>query len=146
MSFRAKVGKWPGVVRCGVLVLALAGLAGQASDLPHWLLVPHRTCDEHGELVHAEAGSSHVAGSSRTSAMDRPELWRVANAPASHGSHDHCILSFLRHETTSPGGPGGAVPVASPPRAPVWLAHEDTPLPLVALYLIAPKNSPPASA
>jgi hypothetical protein len=144
MSLLSKAMKWHGFGRCAVvLALALGCLTGQLSGLAHWLVVPHETCPEHGELVHGDAAPAELERPS--GARAETPLLRAAKSPAGAHGHDHCIVSLLRHATAPASRP--YVPAhVEPPRVAARLAHEDAPLALVPLFLIAPKNSPPASA
>jgi hypothetical protein len=124
---------------CFVLALALVLVAGQVADSSHYLLVKHSTCPEHGEIVHgAEAAHGAVAGvEGQTPATPADS---DSNDVEGHG---HCASSTLRREQAKLGEPDLAAQVAIAP-AGTALAEARAPLPpRTALFLLAPKNSPP---
>jgi hypothetical protein len=121
------------------LLLVVQGLASL-----HIVIVPHRRCAEHGELVEGAlpvgAGGAERAGAARSHAS-APD----GQAPATHGDHDeHCLLCSLR--APSPDAtPTDLVarPELAPTRAPQGTERPKTSIPLFAL---APKSSPPAGS
>ncbi len=117
-----------------VLALALVALIAQASGFTHYVLVRHATCPEHGELVHATEGSP------ATHADEAPGL--RASASGADG-HDHCVFSCLRRERTALGELGRAVPLPLSAEHGAGFEHDAPPPPSIALFLLAPKNSPP---
>jgi hypothetical protein len=127
---------WPGA-RCVLLTLSLVCLTGPAASLVHWLVVPHRTCAEHGELVHGDAPPVDPARAPG-------EIVELRAAPTSaHDGHDHCSVSLLPRETASPVGPADEIARARPARAATLPADADAAPQPVELVLLAPKNSPP---
>lgn len=121
-----------------VLVCALAYLGSAA----HFVLVQHRTCLEHGEMMHeGEVEQGEASGQVRASFADK-RLAR-AEAPASvHGSDAHCAQAFLRRVTPSPVGVMLSLeaPVQSEP---VLEAVSEAVEPQVDCLHLAPKSSPP---
>jgi hypothetical protein len=135
--------------RRGALALAVAvlWLVGQAAGTVHMLVVPHVFCAEHGELVESELPSGVAAADadvdpqfdSASSSLQRD----ASNLRGSH-AHDHCFVasraqrstpSFLRSRPATE-----RVYFASRPEA-----RADAPRgSQVAVFRLAPKNSPPA--
>jgi len=125
------------------VVLASVTLAAQISSVAHMALVRHAICPEHGELIHPdELGGS--AGAPR--ALAKPDATAIQSAPqlpTVHG-HDHCLLASYRRQRIIPAA-GTVALVAPTPMVGDSCLVADAPRPaLVALYRLAPKNSPPA--
>lgn len=121
--------------RHGAALLVASFLVAQLIGLVHQSTEQHSVCPEHGELIHGRT----VAG-----AWSGPDASadRVPQAPSD--DHDVCELAAASHERSAP--PDHEVTVDAAPDA----EHAATPLPAVApraslaLYLTAPKTSPPA--
>jgi hypothetical protein len=77
-------------MRPGALSLLALFVLAQGTLFAHQLLVPHQTCAEHGELIHAPVVVRASSGS------DAP-AWLVAPAAAEHG-HDHCSAFHSRRQ------------------------------------------------
>jgi hypothetical protein len=133
MSRRSRLLALPVALVC---VLAYLGSAA------HFVLVQHRTCLEHGEMVHeGEVEQGKASGQGRASFADK----RVARAEAPssvHGADAHCAQVFLRRATPSPSGVmlSLEVPVQSEP---VLEAVSVAVEPQVDCLHLAPKCSPP---
>jgi hypothetical protein len=116
------------------IVTAAALLVGQLSMVAHLLIVEHRQCPEHGELVHAAPAHGDADAPRHTDALEASE------AGSGH-SHTHCLCVVSRREaaisataavdTAAPVGPAGAIAV-----------DISTPVPCKR-WILAPKNSPP---
>jgi hypothetical protein len=127
--------------------LALLCLLGQLSSATHLLLVRHSTCPEHGELIdttsrgsNSPAASASAATAAVTAAM--PAVTAGPDLPAGHG-HDHCaILSHQRQQIALHALQHSVD--APPPPLPVRVVVATRPVFAGTLYLLAPKNSPPA--
>jgi len=145
--------------------LALLCLTGQLSTSAHLLLVRHATCPEHGELIDTtgrglrgpstprsvaaagERATAATAGGTTTGGAASARLGATAVAaapglPAGHG-HDHC--AFLSHQRQQFALHAQQrvvdAPLLPPPiRVPV----ATRPAFATTLFLLAPKNSPPA--
>ena len=78
------------VLRLRVLAAALLVVFGAGQTLPaaHFLLVSHRVCAEHGELVHEE----HATAQADIAAPSPPEQRSTAlnGLPSREHAHDHC--------------------------------------------------------
>ncbi len=122
--------------RGAALALTLLFAVGQLAGFAHLVLVPHVTCPEHGELMHAEA-----APAAPTLAGGPARAWLNRGARA-HG-HDHCLaFSSRREDVLAAAGP--AAPEVQAP-APHSAPPARTPFaPPLALLRLAPKGSPPA--
>lgn len=118
------------------LLLVVQGVASL-----HVVIVPHRRCAEHGELVEgslpAGGGASGEGARAHASAPD-------GETPATHGDHDeHCISCSLRAASQDAPDVGPiAVHQMVPVRAPEGTDRAKTSIPLFA---IAPKSSPPTA-
>ena len=156
---RKRAGRRPTPVL--VAFLALLCLTGQLSTSAHLLLVRHATCPEHGELIDttgrgpsgpsipASGKTQTDAAASGTATGGAAPAWpgatAVAAAPAlppGHG-HDHCaFLSHQRQELALHAQQRVVDAPALPP--PARIAAATRPAFATALFLLAPKNSPPA--
>jgi hypothetical protein len=121
--------------RHGAALLVTSFLVAQLIGLVHQSGVQHSVCPEHGELIHGR----QVAGPWAAPGQ------RVRGVPQAPGDeHDVCELAVASHERTEPPDPPPAIAqeaeagreVAPPPARPVRAS--------LALYLTAPKTSPPA--
>jgi len=124
--------------RLGVGALASILACSQLGGAAHFLLVRHETCPEHGELLHSQVRSAtHHAVSGRAPG--------VSNSEEGTGAleHEHCSV-FHHQRARAVETPASrpvallapAAPSAVPVSRPVTFA--------IALYLVAPKNSPPS--
>jgi hypothetical protein len=121
-----------------VLVCALAYMGSAA----HFVLVQHRTCLEHGEMVHeGEVEQGEAPGQVRASFADKRLTSGEAQASV-HGSDAHCAHVFLRRAAPSPAGVMLSLeaPIQS---GPVLQADSVAVEPPVAWLHLAPKSSPP---
>lgn len=120
--------------RHGAALLVASFLVAQLIALVHQSGAQHSVCPEHGELLHGRAVAGAWAGPS-AEARDVP---RVPQA-----DHDVCELTIASHERVQPPDAPAATHAApaegraAPP--PPRVAG-----PSLALYLTAPKTSPPA--
>lgn len=114
----------------------------QVLAFSHVALVAHRICAEHGEAIHASqpdtTAAPSVADSSRSSVLLSPDT------TAGH-DHEHCLcMAHGRERFVVP-------PRISDGQARVGIAHlrqglpRPSPADSAALFLLAPKGSPPAS-
>jgi hypothetical protein len=114
-------------------------LLGQVVGLAHVLLVRHATCPSHGELVHGGPPPAEVAPLADDTSVR-------STAPESEELDEHCLfLATRRREMaglvparTISIQPAGMVRLESPPAIPVLTTR--------ALFLVAPKTSPPIAA
>jgi hypothetical protein len=128
------------------LALASATLIAQISSIAHMALVRHAICPEHGELIHPDDLSGSAAAPKTLAKTTNPAdlaIQATTQFPAVHG-HDHCLLASYRRQRIAMAA--GTAAVARPfPAAVGNRRMADAPRPaLVALYRLAPKNSPPA--
>lgn len=127
-------------MRFAALALSIVTLVGQLSSFAHALFVPHASCAEHGEVIHAPQGPANPGATAGS-----PEL-AFAAAPvvdADH-AHEHCLFASVcrDHPTLSPRLCDKLDrPVSSPSRV---QPRDIEPACAVALFRLAPKSSPPA--
>lgn len=122
------------------VVLCLLAYLGSAA---HFVLVQHRTCLEHGELVHEDGtGSSESPGRSHESFEDARIAATGELPAAAHGAEAHCAHALLRRDVLPPvqEWPTLRVPV---PEGPEAVAVVESVEPPVAWLRLAPKASPP---
>ena len=120
---------------CGLLVFA------QMLAFSHVALVAHRICAEHGEAIHTSqpaAAATFLAQDTRTSVVPAGET-------AAGHDHEHCLcMAHGRERFVFP--PRTSVGAARVGIAQLWRGSPRVALALpVALFLLAPKGSPPAS-
>lgn len=127
-----------------LVAIASLCLLIQAISLAHLLLVRHEVCPVHGEVRHGSAG--HAGGDEAASSVgpgDQAAVARPGVAPEQHDD-DHCQVLTERRDVPRPSShclhaalanevPLPAVAAPAPPRR-------------LALYRVAPKNSPPHAA
>lgn len=133
-------------------------LCTQFASVVHMVLVPHVTCPDHGELMHpGEDASSHSHGADPDGTEPHgigrkaPEIQSARSAPdldSAHG-HDHCAVVAHRRENLALAAVShGDQPAQTSAPA---LSQCATSLQIFgapqsrALYLLAPKTSPPVS-
>jgi hypothetical protein len=123
------------------LLLAAVLIVSQASAWFHAVGISHVACLEHGEAIHgrvlpAEDAQAAPAGNQGTL---RADLAAVAG-------HDHCanaaLLRWRDVALTAPVVLSAFVPVAQS----AAFATAPSAAPASAVYRLAPKTSPPASA
>jgi hypothetical protein len=121
-----------------VLVCVLAYLGSAA----HFVLVQHRTCLEHGEVVHGdEVEQGHGSETVRASFSDE-RLTRTDAVASVHGADVHCAHTVLRRVASPPVGVMLSEEVPAP-EGPVLLADSGHVEPPVEWLHLAPKSSPP---
>jgi len=129
-------------VHRSALLFACLWLLAQLASGAHLALVPHAVCAEHGELVEVNASASDGA----PEAPDSGPRSDPGSESPSEGvdGHDHCFLAASREQRPLPAS---SAPCISPGDAGVVdeRANDATTLPSFALYLLAPKHSPPTA-
>jgi len=120
-----------------VLLCALAYLGSAA----HFVLVQHRACLEHGDLLHADELEPGAVFAQAPSFEDERFTRAEAKVPG-HGSDAHCAHAFLRRAVLPPVEvqPVLEVPVLE---GPVLAQVRESVEPPVAWLHLAPKASPP---
>ncbi len=135
-SFRAGA-----LFRCLLALVALFYVAQHVSAVAHFALVRHAVCDEHGELVDVDAALS-AAPESRAAAD--PGLSSGESSSHSGHGHEHCgVLAHLLQQHSPPVFAGIPVRVAAIQTV-AGATCTSAPLVAIPVYLLAPKNSPPA--
>jgi len=135
-SFRAGA-----VFRCLLALVTLFYVAQHVSAVAHFALVRHAVCDEHGELVDVDAV---VPAASVSQAARHAELGPQESSSHSGHGHEHCgVLAHLAQQHSPPVF-AGILPRVSAVEAVANAACPSVPLVAIPVYLLAPKNSPPA--
>jgi hypothetical protein len=131
-----------GAARFASAVFAATLVASHAASFAHFLLVAHRVCPEHGELLHGGASTSHPGSRLRVSER-RSSVLAGARAQAAF-SHDReqCEASTI-DRMRAIAAPTEALAGPSPFEIIAGSAAPAPPASEVALYRIAPKTSPP---
>ena len=121
--------------RHGAAFLVASFLVAQLIGLVHQSTAQHSVCPEHGELIHGRTVAGEWSGPQ--AAADR-----VPRAPSD--DHDVCELATASHERSEPPRHTLAVDTASDAQHVTALPPAQVPRASLALYLTAPKTSPPA--
>lgn len=120
--------------------VALLCLAAQIGSLAHLVLVPHESCPEHGEAVHA---GTHTPAADRAATGARDILAVQADdGPGEDDEHHHCLFVTERRKATTAVDVVQATAVLTDAAGAEPAAVADS----VgrAVYRLAPKTSPPA--
>jgi len=136
-------GSPPASQRMRSLAIVALCVVAQVSSLAHMLLVQHEACPEHGEITHV--GEDASVAHRRIHAQESRSAAIAENSTRSedHG-HDHCAAIGHRREQVLPAF-FGALVVQATERIAAHVPPNTVPrVSSVALYLIAPKSSPPA--
>jgi hypothetical protein len=144
MSMRSRVS---GSFRALSVSIACFLVFSQLSAFLHFIVVQHSVCAEHGELIHAGAGDSvHSSAESSPFRADGETVDSAEHAPGAdtgHG-HDHCSVCAQRREIAAFHRAPGVVPPNAETELVLAGDRGARILSSVPLYLLAPKNSPPA--
>ncbi len=146
MRNSSQISFWkPGVAgRHLTIAIASLTLIAQFSSFAHLLLVRHVICPEHGELIDLDEqdGSAPSRAVAKVAPPGNTAIQAMPETPAEQG-HNHCPLAFHRREGNILS-PCSVAAVNNLPQSVSSYRVEDTPRPaLVALFRVAPKNSPP---
>ncbi|MEO7037206.1 MAG: hypothetical protein ABI548_24850 [Polyangiaceae bacterium] len=121
--------------------IAVFYIAVQLSAIAHLALVRHAICLEHGELIHSDAAPAPSRTVAKQSAA--PGVRASTGVPPGE-EHEHCsVAAHLRHQfllwdrNYVVDGQAGVL-------SDVLLADAQSFECAFPLYLLAPKNSPPA--
>jgi hypothetical protein len=131
--------------RLRAFALALSVVFGLAQALPvlHFVLVAHRLCAEHGELLHADTSQEGASPVAEAPADDEGQTHLVASAAETH-AHEHCgvVVTSQPHglQLGSPAGPCSVALQCSTEVGQAGSAHRS-----IALLAYAPKLAPPAA-
>ena len=120
---------------CGLLAFA------QVLAFSHVAFVAHRICAEHGEAIHA----SQPAVAATPATQDTPASVVPADGTSVGHDHEHCLCLAHGRErfVVLPRASVGSARVGI---TQLWQGSPRSTLALpVALFLLAPKGSPPAS-
>jgi hypothetical protein len=123
--------------------LAVVCLLGPIVAQAHMLLVQHATCAEHGELVHLDGVNGDSVGTDATASSDLTTVSSASLEDAKPHGHDHCAAASARRIQAPVDRPQLNLPAAASATAAPFDLDAPSGAP-VALYRLAPKNSPPA--
>jgi hypothetical protein len=121
--------------RHGAALLVATFVVSQLVGLVHQATVQHSRCPEHGELVHGRQVAGQWAGPGI-------EARQVPQAP--RDDHDACEVELATHERVAPPDAPPAIGAAPEGARAVALPLERVAADSLAIYLTAPKTSPPA--
>lgn len=124
------------------LPLVLLCVLAYLGSVAHFVLVQHRTCLEHGDLLHAEAVEPGAALTPAAPSFDDERFTRGDAVVAEHGSDAHCAHVFLRR-VLAPSSSGEPVARVAAPEGVVQAPPSGSVEPPVAPLHLAPKASPP---
>jgi hypothetical protein len=125
------------------LLLALVLGVSQATAWLHAAVISHGTCLEHGEAIHAGVETA-APDAGPVAAAEASDADRAAAEVTLAAAHDHCASSaLLRWRDIALAAP--AVTAALPPvvRHGVPAVPSHRAAARAAVYLVAPKTSPP---
>jgi hypothetical protein len=131
--------------RWRAFAFALTVVFGLAQALPvlHFVLVAHRLCAEHGEMLHAAEVDDAASHASDVRPGPAPETRLVASANEAH-QHEHCGVVVSSHShgvgLTGPASTNAVLSQVTSADGSARTAHAS-----IALLLYAPKLAPPAS-
>lgn len=121
------------------LLWALAPILAYA----HMLHVGHATCPEHGELVHLDAAAPDAAAARPTDPLAGGGVALESSEDGEAHEHQHCVAATARKAQAAVSSARPALLLAATATLqPV--GREAIARPASALYLLAPKTSPPA--
>jgi hypothetical protein len=126
--------------RTAMVALLAALLFAQFSATTHELTTQHAICPQHGDVVDLDGGNTD---SDSESASEADTYFAVASDKPLTSHHQHCLFVSSRGQRslvrlTKPQG----VQLADVSRAVAPVRH-DIPHVIGAIYLAAPKHSPP---
>jgi hypothetical protein len=124
--------------------LTVLCLAGQLGSFAH-VLARHVTCVEHGEVIHpddARRVQTTAAGSDNLARAD-VRTYRASPIDRAIHGHDHCLISSHRRERLTLDALPHSTPIDPPLPVRFGVERDAEPASGVALFLLAPKNSPP---
>lgn len=123
--------------------LAALCLLGPILAYAHMVSVGHARCPEHGELLHVDAPETGGAPAASSNAARESGVAPDSSLASESHDHDHCVVTSARKTQAAVKSAGPALPVATPQL--LHLARQSTSARApIALYVLAPKNSPPA--
>jgi hypothetical protein len=129
--------------RSAAVTLAAVCLLGPILAQAHMLLVTHTQCAEHGEMLHVDGLHAGDAPVDTRTATDVASVNGDTPLAADSHEHDHCAVASGRKTHAAiktAGGPATAAGDPPPQRAASESPAQPAP---VAVYVLAPKNSPP---
>jgi len=126
--------------RASGLLLAFVLVASQASAWSHAVAVSHVACLEHGEAMHRGEVST---GAAHATSLPEAAHAAVGADLATAAGHDHCAnAALLRWRDVALTAPCILSPLSLTPGSLAFATARDGER-AAAVYLIAPKTSPP---
>jgi hypothetical protein len=120
--------------------VAVACVLAQLAGVAHLLLVRHATCAEHGEIVHLDA----THGDAGEDAPTGHAALRAADGLGEAHEHDHCVVASGRRAVAGKHDETRGVQPPDPPSLHPQRVDRSVSTPsALAVYLVAPKCSPP---
>jgi hypothetical protein len=131
-----------GARRAMALGLAVLCVTVHLSSFAHLLVVRHVTCLEHGEIIHGVEAQAKTP-TRRRAEIGHSSLEVPVTASAAH-RHEQCLVWAHRRERANLERASFSLPVETPPRIALDFDSVDPRPSSAAIFLLAPKNSPPA--
>ncbi|MGH9577553.1 MAG: hypothetical protein ACRD24_04475 [Terriglobales bacterium] len=133
----------PRLAAAGSLLVLASLLVGQFVATTHEFTARHATCPRHGELIDLDAQDSFPGA--RAASPDTSLYLSTQNGESSQTQHQHCLFVSSRGSQKSFRVVGPAASSHSAATHWTTAAAADLLHPALALYLTAPKHSPPAA-
>ncbi len=130
--------------RLPAMLIASLVVLGHVSGSAHLLFSRHAICPEHGEIIHLDEEISSATPVAAVAKSSAASLASSADVRSAEYSHDHCLVASYRRERVTLSSPPTSLWIASLSVRGVYLLQDVPRSPLVALFRLAPKNSPPA--
>lgn len=133
------------VSRLLAALIASLVVLGHISASAHLLFSRHAICPEHGEIIHLDEETSSATLVTPVAKTDSAASFssRTDGQSAGH-SHDHCLLISHRRERATLSLSQISLCVATPRVGGAYLPQDVPRPPSIAIFRLAPKNSPPA--
>lgn len=126
-------------------LLVIAFLGSSLGSFVHKATERHARCPEHGEVIHVSSASGLAAAAVELAGAPADGLGAVARTPADNAAgheHEHCYLCPTSRERVGlVAAHSLLLPIHAASSAATPSSHAAPPS--LALYLLAPKTSPP---
>ncbi|MGH9509382.1 MAG: hypothetical protein ACRD2Q_04025 [Terriglobales bacterium] len=143
MLFTGRTSLRRKLAAAGSLLLLASLLAGQFVATTHEFTARHATCPRHGELIDLDAQGSFPAA--QAASTDTSTQVSDQTVESGQTQHQHCLFVSSRGSQKSFRVVGPATSSHSAATHWTTAAAADLLHPALALYLTAPKHSPPAA-
>jgi hypothetical protein len=125
----------------GAAALALLCVVGPILGYAHMLLVAHVQCVEHGELLHVAAATAVETRANAGRRTAEPSVDSRSDVESESHEHDHCCVASARKTQAAVDSVRPVAVATVQPAHP--MSERAVACPPVALYVLAPKTSPP---